>query len=105
VLGKGRAGAALLSGMRPDLWAFPRHSLRESETRPRGEVQCVPRAECAAAMPETTRLPSRPGATDPARLAGFQGSGLTPTEVGACRTPGTATSFPHGGRWRQGAIG
>jgi hypothetical protein len=51
------------------------------------------------------RLPSRPGATDPARLADFQGSGLTPTEVGACRTPGTATSFPHGGRWRQSTIG
>jgi hypothetical protein len=27
VLGKGRPSLALLNGMRPDLWPFPRHSL------------------------------------------------------------------------------
>jgi hypothetical protein len=42
VLGKGPPSLALLNGMRPDLWPFPRHSLRESETPPRREVQCVP---------------------------------------------------------------
>jgi hypothetical protein len=71
VLAKGRPSLALLNGMRPDLWPFPQHSLRESETRPRREVQCVPRGVCRRDA-GYHKLPSRPGATDPARLADFK---------------------------------
>jgi hypothetical protein len=72
VLGKGRASPALLSGMRSDLWPFPRHSLRESETRPRREVQCVPTRGVCRRDAGNHKLPSGSGATDPARLADFK---------------------------------
>ena len=55
MLAKGRAGAALLSGMRPDLGLFRDIRCAKAKRRRAGKFSASPRAECDAAMPASGR--------------------------------------------------
>jgi hypothetical protein len=104
VLGRGRPSPARLNGRRPDLWPFPRHSLRKAKRGRARKFSSVrpQRAECAAAMQETTDCRAAPALLIPLALLISKGSGLTPASRRG-RRPQAPNEFPARQRPHQGS--